>query len=72
MASLNDLTTTYLIQEGGGGVGFMGGWDAFLTSLGFTQGSIQDRQKAWMRSLGYEGSLQGMLKSYYCGEAPPP
>lgn len=71
MSNINDLTTSYLVQEGGG-VGLVGGWNSFLASLGFTDGSIQDRQKAWLYSLGYEGSLQNMLKAYYCGEAPPP
>lgn len=39
-------------------------WLAHLASLGFTSGTVQDRQRSWLEGMGYTGPIQQMM--YNC------
>ena len=70
--SVNDLMALWLLREvlGSGAESLNVLWIRYMELQGFTEGSLQDRQAAWLESMGYLGPLNDMWTDYY--NNPPP
>lgn len=64
--SLRNMERAFYIDEGATGGGSINDLEySFLAAKGFSTGSLNDRWKAYLISLGYSGALNNMLVIFW-------
>lgn len=63
--TVQDMERKFYLDRGGVNVSFNDAMMSFLAASGFSTGTLQDRWLAYLRSLGYTGTLNNMNDSFW-------
>ncbi len=69
-ASLNDMELAWLKANGATSISISDCWREYLTSQGYPYGTYNDSLSAWLKAQGFNGSVKGMLNSFYTLSTP--
>ncbi len=64
-APLNDMELEWLKANGATSNSINDCWREYLTSQGFVFTTYNDTIKLWLEAQGFNGSVKGMLNSFY-------